>query len=57
MVSLEIFLPKPMPFSMGGVMKAMTKLLVHWSVLESNLEDSCSYFIQFALALIDVPKI
>jgi uncharacterized membrane protein len=29
---LELIVPKPIPFNMGGVMNAMTKLLELWSV-------------------------
>ena len=50
------FLPKPMPFSMGGVMKAITKLLRNRLVPEYCAVIFCAYFIQFALALIDVPE-
>ena len=51
----EVFLPKPMPFSIGGVMKAMTKLLDNRLVIGFCALSTCTYFIQFALALIDVP--
>ena len=40
---------------MGGVMKAMTKLLENRLVGEFCALSVCTYFIQFALALIDVP--
>ena len=35
-LKLKISLPKPMPFSIGGVMKAMTKLLETWLVPNKN---------------------